>query len=101
MGVAKNGVSMFRWAEYDAAGRPLSASRPLPGTRTAMRHRPHGDERNPPHLVLLALTMILTAAGAVRSVEPAAPDTFFVRDHCAGCHNADDKKGRLDLTALA
>src|SRR5689334_17178882 len=45
--------------------------------------------------------MILTAAGSVRSAEPAAPDRLFVRDHCAGCHNADARKGRLDLTALA
>ena len=31
----------------------------------------------------------------------AAPDKAFVGDHCTGCHNAEDKKGRLDLTSLA
>ena len=50
--------------------------------------------------VLLVLAVSLGAAGSVRSAEPPAPDKLFVRDHCVGCHNADDKKGRLDLTAL-
>src|SRR5687767_14884198 len=72
-----------------------------PGTKTIMRHRFHGDGLSLSRLVLLGLTLILIATGSVRSAEPAGPDKLFVRDHCVGCHNADDKKGRLDLTALA
>ena len=100
--VAKNGLWGIRQVGYDSANRLLSVSRLSPGTKAIMRHRLHGDERNLPRLILLGLTMMtLTAAGSARSAEPAAPDKVFVRDHCAGCHNADDKKGRLDLTALA
>ena len=30
-----------------------------------------------------------------------SPDEAFLGDHCTSCHNAEDKKGRLDLTSLA
>jgi hypothetical protein len=45
----------------------------------------------------------VVAAVALFTAPPAGaaePDRAFVGDHCTGCHNAEDKKGRLDLTAL-
>lgn len=66
-----------------------------------MRHRFHVAGRSLLHLTMLGLTIILTAAGPARAAEPVTPDKLFVRDHCTGCHNADDKKVQLDLTAVA
>jgi hypothetical protein len=40
-------------------------------------------------------------ARPVGAVDPAALDKAFLRDHCTSCHNAEDKKGRLDLAGLA
>src|SRR3954454_16641367 len=48
--------------------------------------------------VRLLAVLLARPAGAT---DPAAPDNTFVRDYCTGCHNAEDKKGRLDLTGLA
>jgi len=48
-------------------------------------------------LAVLALAAVRPAGAA----EPAGPDKAFLADHCTSCHNADDKKGRLNLTALA
>jgi hypothetical protein len=44
--------------------------------------------------------MALLAARPAGAAEPIAPDNAFVGDHCTSCHNAEDKKGRLDLTTL-
>jgi hypothetical protein len=66
-----------------------------------MRHRPFADGRNSPRQWLLGLAVLtLSAARPADAAEPAASNQAFVRDHCAGCHNAEDKKGRLDLTTL-
>ena len=55
-----------------------------------------------PRLWLLGLAVLaLSAARPAGAAEPAAPDKAFVGDHCTSCHNAEDKKGRLDLTSLA
>src|SRR5687767_3518046 len=63
-----------------------------------MPHRSHAEWRSASRLRLLrlaALTLILARpAGATE------PDKAFVTDHCTGCHNAEDKRGRLDLTTL-
>ncbi len=48
-------------------------------------------------------TLAATAALALVATPPAGaagPDKAFVGDHCTSCHNAEDKKGRLDLTSL-
>jgi hypothetical protein len=47
---------------------------------------------------LLAAVLLARPVGAAA---PVAPDQTFVRDYCTRCHNAEDKKGRLDLTGLA
>ena len=36
-----------------------------------------------------------------RAAEPVTPNKAFIGDHCTSCHNAEDKRGRLDLTTLA
>jgi hypothetical protein len=49
-------------------------------------------------------TLAVVAALALPAAPPAGagqPDKAFVGDHCTGCHNETDKKGRLDLTSLA
>ena len=49
-------------------------------------------------------TLAAITAMALLTAPPAGaagPDTAFISDHCAGCHNAEEKKGRLDLTGLA
>src|SRR6476660_2413128 len=45
--------------------------------------------------VLLFLTLV-----AARPAFAAGPDPTFLADHCFGCHNETDKKGRLDLSKL-
>jgi hypothetical protein len=51
------------------------------------------------------LRTLAAIVGLAVSVAPPAvvaePDKVFLGDHCTGCHNAEDKKGRLDLTSLA
>ena len=58
--------------------------------------------RNSRQLWLLGLAVLALSApdGAAAGVA-AAPDQSFIGDHCTSCHNAEDKKGRLDLTSLA
>jgi mono/diheme cytochrome c family protein len=49
------------------------------------------------------MTTRTAAVLAFLSAAPAAaagPDAEFVATHCAGCHDADGKKGNLDLAAL-
>ena len=50
------------------------------------------------HIALAVLAAL--AAPPARAAEPIASDNAFVGDHCSSCHNAEDKKGRLDLTTL-
>jgi hypothetical protein len=47
--------------------------------------------------------MIFTALAAVGSGADALPakSAVFIEQHCAGCHDSVEKKGDLDLTALA
>ena len=47
--------------------------------------------------VILALVAV---AGPAVAREPTRPDGFF-EDHCYRCHDATEKKGGLDLSALA
>jgi hypothetical protein len=49
------------------------------------------------HAVCLALLAVPAAGMAA----PAAPFRGFIEQHCLECHDADMKKGNLDLTALA
>ena len=48
---------------------------------------------------------LLTAGGLslplLRGAQPPAPTQAFIEQHCAGCHDDVEKKGDLDLTALA
>jgi mono/diheme cytochrome c family protein len=67
-----------------------------------MRQRFHASGQNLPRLCLIALAVLaLCAARPAGAADPPAPDKAFVGDHCTGCHNAEDRKGRLDLTTLA
>ena len=67
-----------------------------------MHHRSLANGRSGSRLRLLGLAVLaLFAARPAGAAEPAAPDKAFVGDHCTSCHNAEDKKGRLDLTGLA
>ncbi len=53
-------------------------------------------------LRLLGLAALaLLAARPAGAAEAVAPDPAFLHDYCTSCHNAEDKKGRLDLTGLA
>jgi mono/diheme cytochrome c family protein len=42
----------------------------------------------------------ILAVSTARPVRAAGPGKDFLGDHCAGCHNTEQKKGRLDLTSL-
>jgi len=53
----------------------------------------------PPGFRMIAATAALALATAPAGA--AEPDRAFIGDHCTGCHNAENKKGRLDLTGLA
>ena len=68
-----------------------------------MRHRSlEGWPRSGPACRLLGLAVLALLGGRpAGAAEPAAPDKAFVGDHCTSCHNAESKKGRLDLTGLA
>ncbi|MBL9199906.1 MAG: DUF1592 domain-containing protein, partial [Opitutaceae bacterium] len=48
-----------------------------------------------------SLLCALAATAAARAAELPAKAGAFVEKHCAGCHDAVEKKGDLDLTALA
>jgi hypothetical protein len=65
-----------------------------------MRNRFRVSGQSVPRLLGLAV-LALAAARPARAAEPVAPDKAFLGDHCTNCHNAEDKKGRLDLTGLA
>jgi Protein of unknown function (DUF1592)/Protein of unknown function (DUF1588)/Protein of unknown function (DUF1585)/Protein of unknown function (DUF1587)/Protein of unknown function (DUF1595)/Planctomycete cytochrome C len=66
-----------------------------------MNHRPLANGRSRARLWLLGLAVpVLFAARQAGAAEPTAPDMAFISDHCTDCHNAEDKKGRLDLTGL-
>ena len=67
-----------------------------------MRHGSPGAGRDRPRLRLLGLAiLVLVAAHSGDALASDGPDNAFVVDHCASCHDAASKKGRLDLTALA
>jgi hypothetical protein len=58
--------------------------------------------RSVPRPCLLGLAVVaLAAVGPSHAAEPVAQGKAFIANHCTPCHNADDKKGRLDLTTLA
>src|SRR5947207_3553573 len=63
--------------------------------------RPPGAPRMKRLAACVPLLAAVLLARQVRAAEPAAPDKAFLGDHCTSCHNAEDKKGRLDLTTLA
>src|SRR5436853_311603 len=65
-----------------------------------MSPRSLADGPTPPGVLGLAVLALLAARPA-RAAEPVTPDKAFTGDHCTGCHNAEDKRGRLDLTTLA
>ncbi|QEL20787.1 DUF1592 domain-containing protein [Limnoglobus roseus] len=48
-------------------------------------------------VVLLGFAVLVLPAAAPAA---EAPDQIFLGEHCTSCHNAEDKRGRLDLTAL-
>jgi hypothetical protein len=50
-----------------------------------------------PYLLGLVLLALFTVPPALAD----GPDQTFLGRHCTGCHNAEDQKGRLDLTALS
>ena len=64
-----------------------------------MHHRSLAEGRGTPRLRLLALVVLALFGG--RPARAAEPDKAFLSDHCTGCHDAESKKGRLDLTGLA
>jgi mono/diheme cytochrome c family protein len=52
-----------------------------------------------PTLSLLA-ALLLAPLGALHAAEPPDAVRKFVEQHCLDCHDADSKKGNLDLDAL-
>jgi hypothetical protein len=46
------------------------------------------------------LGFVVLTLSAARPAAAAEPGRAFLGDHCTSCHNAEDKKGRLDLTSL-
>jgi hypothetical protein len=67
-----------------------------------MNHRPSVNGRSAFRVWALGLAVLaLSSARPVRAADPVAPDKAFLGDHCTSCHNAEEKKGRLDLTSLA
>ncbi len=67
-----------------------------------MRHRSLADGRAASRLQLVGFAVLaLVAARPAGAAEPPAPDPAFLRDHCTSCHNAEEKRGRLDLARLA
>ena len=73
----------------------LSSTSPLAAVGPRSLRMPRGL------LSALCVLLVASAARPARAAEPVAPDKAFVGDHCTSCHNAEDKKGRLDLTSLA
>jgi mono/diheme cytochrome c family protein len=67
-----------------------------------MNHRPLVNGRSGLRVWPLGLAVLaLSSARPVRAADPVAPDRAFLGDHCTSCHNAEEKKGRLDLASLA
>ena len=52
------------------------------------------------HTRLCASFLTLLASSALGAAEPMPAARQFLDAHCADCHDADEKKGGLDLTAL-
>ena len=67
-----------------------------------MRRPPRTTGPSVSWLRLLApAALALAAARPAAAADPVAPDKGFVAAHCTSCHNAEDRKGRLDLAGLA
>lgn len=56
---------------------------------------------NPVRSSVIAGLMLLMSAMIGRAAEPAAGLAGFFKNHCVACHDADSKKGGLDLAAMA
>ncbi len=63
-------------------------------------HSPHSGFK-PLAFGAAALISVSAAVGALPSTQPPAAAAAFIEQHCAGCHDSVEKKGDLDLTALA
>ena len=50
--------------------------------------------------LLSSLILLLSAAGALASSQPARPGDAFMEKTCYDCHDGETKKGGLDLTVL-
>ena len=48
-----------------------------------------------------AVSFACCVAGVLRAASPAGPAQAFIETHCASCHDNVEKKGDLDLTAIA
>ena len=44
--------------------------------------------------------LLIAVSGALQAANLPAPGQDFVKSHCAECHDAETKKGGLDLTSL-
>jgi len=53
-----------------------------------------------PQVSPLLSVLLLAIAGAVNAAELPAPAKAFLENRCLDCHDADSKKGELDLDAL-
>src|SRR5262249_28983798 len=49
---------------------------------------------------LPAVLLVLAIACPVRAAELPAPVVNLIKNNCLGCHDADNRKGGLDLAAL-
>ena len=54
-----------------------------------------------PHVIIVSCLCLASFALTLRAGPPPAPVPAFIEQHCAGCHDDLEKKGDLDLTALA
>lgn len=61
----------------------------------------HGFRRAPIARLLIASSVLLLSAGGSRGADLADRVRPFFVDHCAACHDADTKKGGLDLIELS
>src|SRR5690348_13316361 len=80
---------------------PQPATRLLGRGDTVMRHRPLSDGRGSSRRRLLAVSVLALFAVPAGAAEPPAPAPAFLKEHCTTCHNAEEKRGRLDLARLA
>ena len=55
----------------------------------------------PPSRFLLGIGILAAVVASPAAAQPAPGRSAFLEAHCAGCHNDIDRKGGLDLEALA